>query len=156
MPCSGLPLDHLKRWCCAEAACSAASTSCPCCQKPTRPSKGAGRPQRARRRLSLPGVCKAVLLLAGLLLGLHALSCGLLFCVRLPWTMSVPSEAYQELHGLYGLSGALLLLVLPGPSTDQPSFAQGLHPGTTQLLASVHRTPGCQCLPEALNSCPTS
>ena len=49
--------------------------------------------------------CKIVLLVAGLLLGLHAMSCGLLFCIRLPWTLDLPHDVFKEVHGLYGLSG---------------------------------------------------
>ena len=86
---------------------------CTRCQKPVKASsKHSCRPARARRRLfawSLPFLCKTVLLAGGLLLALHALSCGLFFCIRLPWMLDLSSDASQELYGLYGLSGTLAL-----------------------------------------------
>ena len=80
-------------------------------QKPGKSSsRHSCRPPRARRRLRLPlpFACKAALLVAGLLLALHTLSCGFFFCVRLvPWTLDLSGDASHDLYGLYGLSGAL-------------------------------------------------
>ena len=83
------------------SACAARSPRAPAAAAST-----AAGTRGARRRLPLPLICKAVLLAAGVLLALHALSCGLFFCVRLPWALDLSGDASHELHGLYGLSGA--------------------------------------------------
>ena len=83
--------------------------------------------------------CKIVLLLAGLLLGLHALSCGLLFCIRLPWTLDLPHDVFKEVHGLYGLSGTLATGML------SPASPVGLLPVVVSLCECTAMPRACPC-----------
>lgn len=50
-------------------------------------------------------MCRLLAVLLGLLLALHAASCGLFFCIRIPGVGDFSRDIYDDVRDLYVLAG---------------------------------------------------
>lgn len=63
------------------------------------------RPGRQRRLPRTGRMCRLLAVLLGLLLALHAASCGLFFCIRIPGVGDFSRDIYDDVRDLYVLAG---------------------------------------------------